>query len=218
MFRINVGCGMSPTAGWINVDNSFSVKLSRFGLLSSVFHYVKLIDRTQMNYIRFCQKNNIVWADVTKRIPLPNSSTAVLYSSHMFEHLDREDAVLFLSEAMRVLAPEGIIRLAVPDIQSLIQLYAKKLDADWFVASTQMSVPRPRSSLQKLRNLVVGPRHHLWMYDGNSLCKLLTSAGFLSAKTLAPGETRIANSDPLDLFERAEGSVCVEAVRPHAVV
>ena len=33
--RINVGCGMTPTPGWTNYDNSLSVKLARRPILAS---------------------------------------------------------------------------------------------------------------------------------------------------------------------------------------
>jgi hypothetical protein len=62
----------------------------------------------------------------------------------MLEHLDRHEARLFLAEAMRVLRPGGVLRLAVPDIRQLVQNYMTTGDADEFVASTLMCVPLPR--------------------------------------------------------------------------
>ena len=31
--RVNVGCGSSPTPGWVNFDNSLSVRAARWPLL-----------------------------------------------------------------------------------------------------------------------------------------------------------------------------------------
>jgi hypothetical protein len=31
--RVNIGCGKSPTDGWVNFDNSFSVRAARWPLV-----------------------------------------------------------------------------------------------------------------------------------------------------------------------------------------
>jgi len=64
------------------------------------------------------------------------------------------------------------------------------------------------------RALLVGDRHHAWMYDGRSLSRLLADHGFLGPGVLAPGETTIADPGALDLCERADESVYVEARKP----
>jgi len=213
MFRVNVGCGMSPTEGWINFDNSFSIKLATFPVLASCLYRAGLIGQAQMAYIRFCQEHTIRWADATRHLPLADASAEVLYSSHMLEHLDRREAAGFLSEARRVLAPGGIIRVAVPDIEKFVDMYLRSKDADAFVESTHLSTHRPRRLAEKLRVLFVGLRHHQWMYDGASLCKLLSGSGFQRAQVCEVGSSHIPNPSPLNLREREEESVYVEAVR-----
>jgi predicted SAM-dependent methyltransferase len=211
--RINIGCGETPTRGWLNFDNSASLKLSSYPMLSRILRKVKLVNDSQWERITFCRENTIIWANAAEKIPLPSSSVEVLYSSHMLEHLDRIEAKHFLGEARRVLAPEGIIRLAVPDIKRIIEKYAADGDADAFVDTTYMCVPRPRTVSSRIAMLLVGTRHHQWMYDGVSLCKLLTESGFAGAQCLDPGRTKIANHEPLDLCERRDESVYVEATK-----
>jgi len=138
-----------------------------------------------------------------------------LYSSHMLEHLDRNGADKFLTEAYRVLRPNGIIRIAVPDIKKQITRYNDSGDADVFVESTHMCAARPISFSQKLRLLLVGTRHHQWMYDGNSLSRLLQKHGFIEAEVIPGGKTRIPKSGPLNLQERSSESVYVEANKPN---
>ena len=113
--RLNIGCGMSPTPGWRNLDNSLSVRLSKY-VGSSVLLKMKLIDTPSLRYIEFCKLHNIKWANASKRIPADSGEVEVIYSSHMLEHMDRFEAALFLREAHRVLRPGGIIRIVVPDI------------------------------------------------------------------------------------------------------
>jgi predicted SAM-dependent methyltransferase len=211
--RINIGCGMTPTIGWENFDNSFSLRLSRQPILASLLFKLKIINPPQMNYISFCRENDIQYSDATKHIPLPNDVVELLYSSHMLEHLDREEAKLFLNEARRVLKKGGTIRLAVPDIERKIEIYFQNRNADDFIESTHMCIPRPRTLSQRLRMVLVGTRHHQWMYDGKSLSKLLMENGFHNINVLAAGETTIPDPKPLDLCEREDESLYIEAVK-----
>jgi predicted SAM-dependent methyltransferase len=149
-------------------------------------------------------------------MPLPDNSADVLYSSHMMEHLDHAEALGFLREAYRVLRPGGVIRLVMPDLRKIAQDYMANGDADAFVRDTLMFTDRPRTLLAWLRHIITGPRHHLWMYDGRSLVRHLTEAGFLGAAQLAPGKTNIIEPGALSLSERAAESVFVEAVKPRA--
>ncbi len=211
--RVNIGCGMTPTLGFENFDNSLSLKLSKHPLFSELLHKLKLISSTQMDYIRFCWSNNIKFADATKRIPLPNDSASLVYSSHMLEHLDRSEASMFLREAYRVLKSGGVIRLVLPDLSKAIATYNQNQDADAFVESTLMCIPNARNFLQRLRMAVIGNRHHLWMYDGKSLSRLLDCNGFKKIQILASGETTLIDCEPLNLYERADESVYIEAVK-----
>ena len=52
-------------------------------------------------------------------------SVELLYSSHSFEYFDRKDAIRVLKEWNRVLVKGGILRLAVPDFDSLLLVYEK---------------------------------------------------------------------------------------------
>lgn len=212
--KINIGCGMTPTAGWENFDNSISIKLASFPTLASLLHKAKLISPSQMDYISFCQNSNIRWADATKKIPLPNESVAVLYSSHMLEHLDRDEARSFLREAMRVLKPGGIIRLVVPDLAKAVEEYNHNKDGDEFIKTLLVCQANPKSLFARFRLALIGNRHHLWMYDTKSLSKFVRECGFKDPMSLSPGETTINRSDPLDLREREEESIYVEATKP----
>lgn len=132
----------------------------------------------------------------------------------MVEHLDQREARDFLREASRVLVSGGIIRIGVPDISKLVAQYVQSGDADEFIESTLLTVAKPRTLGQKIRYLLVGPRHHHWMYDGKSMLKFLNTEGFASAEIVAPGQTRISDPGALDLWERFEVTVYVEAAKP----
>jgi predicted SAM-dependent methyltransferase len=133
----------------------------------------------------------------------------------MIEHLTTDEAIAFLREAMRVLQPGGWLRLAAPDLKRLARAYIDgRVDANRFVESTLMTWERPRGLLRRLKMAVAGPRHHLWMYDGASLSSLLSKIGFRDVTELAAGRTTIPDPGALDLAERAEESIYVEARKP----
>jgi SAM-dependent methyltransferase len=214
--KVNVGCGLSFTPGWLNFDNSFSVRVASWPIISSAltrmgFLAAKSAELAEL--AEMAQRGSVRFANAT-RIPCATGSVAAVYSSHMIEHLDRAEARAFLADVMRVLSPGGVVRIAAPDISRLVQEYVAKGDADEFVASIHMGLSRPSGPRGWARWTLVGPRHHLWMYDGESLTRLLREAGFRDAAVIQPGSTRIAEPGQLDLTERATQSVYVEAVRP----
>ena len=106
------------------------------------------------------------------------------------------------------------MRVAVPDMARLVRDYLATEDADGFIAATHMGLNRPTGLMAWMKWVLVGPRHHLWMYDGNSLAKLLHEAGFADVAIMPPGKTNIADPGDLDLEERASESVYVEAFQP----
>lgn len=214
--RINIGCGQTPTKGWRNFDNSLSLRLSKIPLLPDQLQNWGFLERSQQQFIRFARENDIEWGDATQGLPIQDESVDVLYSSHMLEHLDKNETEKFLGEAFRVLRPGGIIRIAVPDLKRQIAHYNECGDADAFIEATHLCAPRPRSLAQRLRLLLVGTRHHQWMYDGNSLSALLQKHGFIKAEVMPVGQTKIHAYEPLDLQERAFESVYVEAEKPSA--
>ncbi len=94
-----------------------------------------------------------------------DNSADLIYACHLLEHFKRNQVEGVLSEWRRVLKPEGILRLAVPDFESLVKVYGKYKDLA----------------------LVMGPVHgrqdypdniHYISFDFAYLKKLLTKAGF----------------------------------------
>lgn len=203
---------MTVTDAWINYDNSLSVRLSGYPPVAvAVLKALGLLDRDQTAYIEFCRANDIRFCDATKRIPHTDQSVDSIYTSHMLEHLSRDQAVRFLAEARRVLKARATLRIAVPDLSKAIDTYKKNGDADALMAGILVAAPPLESLRDKVKLLATGYRHHQWMYDGPSLIKLLEENGFSEPKILPAGATTIADPGALNLYERAEESVYVEA-------
>ena len=114
-----------------------------------------------------------------------------------------------------MLAPDGVLRIVVPDLLQCARRYVEETkDADAFMEATLLAEEKPRGLIALLKCLMVGPRHHLWMYDAASLSRLLQAAGFRDVVELPAGSTTIPDPGELDLTERAEGNVYAEARRP----
>ena len=214
MIQLNIGCGSTITKGRKNYDNSPSIWLSSYMFLVKILITFKFLNKSQIEYIKFCSQNNVLFCDAIKRIPEKENSVSTVYCSHMLEHFDLDEAKSFLNEVSRVLKNGGALRIAVPDLKKQINQYLQKNDADYFMKHSLLCVPRPKSFSEKIRYLIFGNRNHLWMYDETSLINLLKENGFINCKSYLPGETSIQNPGELNLYERDHESLYVEANKP----
>lgn len=218
MDRINIGCGDVPTPGWLNYDNSPTVRIARWPLpvrlIDGLLQRSGLLSPKQQQFVMTVRREGIRYANAINSIPHRDGSVEVVYTCHMLEHLDRREARRFLAEVRRVLTRGGIIRVAVPDLRFHVENYLGQGDADRFVEDLFMATPRTTGLIAKIRYLLVGERHHLWMYDGESLCRLLAEVGFRNPLVVPSGATTIPNPGRLDLAERSPESLFVEAVNP----
>ena len=53
--RLNIGCGRSPTPDWINYDNSPSVWMARWPMLTALAARLGLIDQHALAFVAFCR-------------------------------------------------------------------------------------------------------------------------------------------------------------------
>ncbi len=99
------------------------------------------------------------------RLPFPDASFDVVYHSHLLEHLPAEAALPFLKECRRVLQPGGVLRVVVPDLEQIAQLYLQAVsDArrgdesgkqrhEWLTLELLDQLTRERSGGRMLRYL-----------------------------------------------------------------
>ncbi len=66
--------------------------------------------------------------NLLKGIPFSDSSFDVVYHSHLLEHFTKQKGKEFIKECYRVLKPEGIIRIVVPDLETIAKEYLKNLN------------------------------------------------------------------------------------------
>jgi len=67
--------------------------------------------------------------DLRRGLPFGDGEVDAVYHSHVLEHLSRRDAVALVNECARVLAPGGVLRVGVPDLEELARQYLSALEA-----------------------------------------------------------------------------------------
>lgn len=168
---IQFGCGLSCPPGWKNYDSSARLRLQRIPLLGS------LIPAGQFG--RF--PGDVLYGDIVRGLPVPEGSCALLYCSHVLEHLALDELRTSLRNCLRVLAKGGVFRMVLPDLETMIDAYNRSSEKDRaisFIRSTLMaSEARSRTLPSRLRD-AFGSSHHLWLWDYSSLADELAAAGF----------------------------------------
>jgi predicted SAM-dependent methyltransferase len=70
----------------------------------------------------------VIAHNLTQGILFPDVSFDVIYHSHLLEHFPKTAAESFLKECWRVLRPQGVLRLAVPDLEQIARTYLLALE------------------------------------------------------------------------------------------
>jgi predicted SAM-dependent methyltransferase len=60
--------------------------------------------------------------DISKPLPYEDNSIDMIFAEHVCEHLTTPDVVRFFMEALRILKPNGILRIAVPSVDQIYEM------------------------------------------------------------------------------------------------
>jgi SAM-dependent methyltransferase len=97
------------------------MKLLNIGC-GSVYH------RDWINLDIYSSSPEVIAHDLRKPLPFSDSSFDACYSSHVVEHFAQQDAKELIQECARVLKPNGIIRVVVPDLEIIAKNYLYTLE------------------------------------------------------------------------------------------
>jgi hypothetical protein len=70
----------------------------------------------------------VIQFDLKKELPFDDGVCAAVYHSHVLEHFTRSQARAFIREGFRILATRGIMRVVVPDLETIARLYLENLE------------------------------------------------------------------------------------------
>jgi predicted SAM-dependent methyltransferase len=201
----------------MSIDGSWQAWLAGRGILSRT---ARLMTGREVGH----WPAGIVCRDVRQGLGLPSGSAAVIFSSHLIEHLHREDALRLLRDAHRALGPGGVCRVVTPDLRALVDRYLQSggddgAAGDRLQHALLLHPPQPPQAnrLLGLYRQMTAFDHHKWVYDGDSLSTLFREAGFARPHVCAFLESDIPR-DRLAQVEHADrvrdgAGICVEARR-----
>lgn len=178
-YKLHLGCGSVKFNGWVNIDADSK--------LATV---------------------DLVW-DLSLGLPVDDASCEFIYCEHFLEHLTVEQGVSFLRECRRALAPEGVLRVAMPSLDYLIDKLCQGdwRDQDW------LTWPEHRFIKTRAEMLNISFRWwgHQWLYDREELHRRLDEAGF---RHISDVEWRESNISELRQREtRIDSKLICEAKR-----
>jgi len=168
-------------------------------------------------YIRNAERfpTNVEFGDIVKGLPLPPSSCAAIYASHVLEHLSLNDFHTALKHCFNLLKSSGLFRLVVPDLEALADRYLSSRNASAakaFMEETSLGVAERARGVRGLVSLWLGNSSHLWMWDFKALQHELSEAGFVDIQRCAFGDNPVFND--VEQQERFVNSVAVQARKP----
>jgi hypothetical protein len=216
---LNVGSGPVAPAGWVNIDGSWQAWLAAHPLLA---RGAKVVTGRSVGH----WPRGIECRDVRKGLGCAANTVAVVYSSHLIEHLERQAARALLAEAHRALSPGGVCRIVTPDLAALVAAYQHSKAAgahdaaDRFVAATLLAQSGTSASGTAAHGWYLARtafHFHKWLYDADSLQSLFAEAGFTEPRQCSYLESgipiaRLREVEDLSRIENGAGIV-VEATR-----
>jgi predicted SAM-dependent methyltransferase len=203
--KLNLGCGTTAPPGWINIDsspNALLAKVPGHRFIKNVLYRLQLISSPGYNAE---WPPDVLYCNLAKKFPrIPPVSCSVIYSSHFLEHIPRDSAANLINKCYIALKPEGVFRVAVPD------LYA---EAKSYVTRFETALRNGREDFKAGEDLIRlmvsrSRRHsHKWMYDFLSLSRLLGQYGFVDIEQREFQQSQIEN---IASVEKVKDSLFVE--------
>jgi len=167
------------------------------------------------NGSRFPQ--NVEYGDIVKGLPVAPNSCSGVYCSHVLEHLSLDDFRIAIHNTYRVLRPDGIFRLVLPDLEYYAKEYLRDPLSDAahaFMKETSLGHQRRAKSFKDFLVLWIGNSQHLWMWDYKSIATELRNAGFSSVRRAAFGDSSDPRFQEVEDKERWENCLGVECKKP----
>jgi len=228
---LNIGCGTRMNWEWNNLDFSPNTYFVRHPKISSLLNKIGILSRPRYERLLKVDPEIIGW-NVQKGLPFSSNVFDVIYHSHFLEHLDKDMGEFLLKECCRVLKPEGVLRIVIPDLREIIQQYMSSLETlekgdPSALSSHQQSIDDLFSQMVRVEAAGAKDQHpfvrvierfwrgdaarvgelHRWMYDQHSLGEILRSLGLKDIQVLDAFCSKIQDWSKYQLDINPDGSV-----------
>lgn len=211
---LNVGCGLDAPQGWINIDISPSLRISKIPLLGNLF----------ARLLKFPKwPPSVRYGDLMTEIQgIKPDGCDLIFASHVLEHLALPDFHTALNHVYSYLKPGGIFRLIVPDLQKLASAYLRDAQdetnkaraATSFMTNSGLGQNEKRNTLYHRIRQAFGNSNHQWMWDFESLSFVLKEHGFVQIHNCGYGDWGDNRFKAVEKKERHINSTCLEAIKP----
>jgi predicted SAM-dependent methyltransferase len=91
------------------------------------YHYSMEPEWTNLDFVS--TGLGVIAHNLLNGIPFTNEHFDLVYHSHVLEHFSKADGEKLIAECFRVLKPGGVIRIAVPDLETITRNYLHYLEA-----------------------------------------------------------------------------------------
>lgn len=176
---LNIGCGTDYKEGWINIDNNSDNNINRLDLN---------------------------W-DLRYSLPFADNSVDFIFNEHFIEHLTVEESQKSIKDFMRVLKPGGVMRIAMPDMEDVIELYN---DPNWkkrpVIKNHGLGFVQTKAEMVNMSFSWWG---HKWLYDWEELKRRLKEAGCTKMKRCSLRKSKFKE---LNNLESREGSLLIAEI------
>lgn len=206
---VQYGCGFSCPEGWRNFDASPQLRAEKLPLVG-----------------RFLRRGKgfppgVLYGDVRRRLPVAAGAARGVYASHVLEHLALADFARAIDETWRILAPGGIFRAVVPDLETYARRYVAALGteaaaeaAPRFMRESYLGRERRSGGVMGTLREWIGNSHHLWMWDEASLSAALARRGFTAIRRARFNDCEDPMFARVEAASRFEDACAIEARRP----
>lgn len=155
---------------------------------------------------------DLCW-DITKGLPLNDSSISGIFTEHCLEHIEFAQCQQVMREMYRTMKPGGYVRIVVPDAELYFDQY--RLHKEGGAAKMPYAESDPIGGVftpTMSINRIMHAHGHRFIYDFETMASLLGSVGFRGMTKQCFGK----GADPkllIDTPSRAIESLYVEARR-----
>ena len=146
-----------------------------------------------------------IFADITKRIPLPDNHANLIFSRGTMEHLQYAELINCFIENYRVLKKGGVVRMLVPDFDIMIEKYLSKENSKVLSKeqeSWNLYDRIPRNGAAETFNYRALYHDHFYLHNIDTLSRALKKCGFVNIRKAKPGDTIV--TEVSDILKEAE--------------
>jgi len=181
--KLHLGCGTVRLDGWVNIDLP-----ARARALET--------------------PPDLRW-DVRRRLPFGDGAARLVYHEHLMEHLTVDEGTRGLRDWLRVLEPGGVLRIATPDLEYLVDRYrAGWRDQAWLRQPEYAFI----GTRAEMLNVAFRWWDHRYLYDGEELERRMREAGFGTIRRCAYRASGVPELAGLET--REDSKLILEGVRP----